>query len=295
MKQDLEKMNLIWYDNLSVEKRLQEKIQEECFQEPFLPETEEISINHTQDTSNIQSPEQGGESRLNLVIDPVRVGWLKTQNTLCRVYEWIDKLKHTTLHKTIKPNCQLCKGKGEYDWKENQDRVRNYMLQQETIQVKLSINSRKLKRFYEKEGILHFKNRIVKENQEQSKDLDNLKFIDKHKIVGDLPVVRVNSPLVYSLVMYIHCQTTAHAGIETTVREVFKEFFVEGGLRQVIRSIKANCVTCKLLNKETIEVEMSPHPPARTTLAPPFWSSMVDIAYGFSGQSYKKSRTRVKI
>lgn len=166
------------------------------------------------------------------------------------------------------------------------------MLQQETIQVKLSINPRKLKRFYEKEGILHFKNRIVKENQEQSKNLDNLKFIDKHKIVGDLPIVRVNSPLVYSLVMYIHCQTTAHAGIETTVREVFKEFFVEGGLRQVIRSIKANCVTCKLLNKETIEVEMSPHPPARTTLAPPFWSSMVDIAYGFSGQSYKKIKNQ---
>ena len=296
MKIDLEKMNLISYENLSVEKKLQEKIQEECFQEPFLPETEEISINHTQDTTNIfPSPGKGGESRLNLVIDPIRVGWLKTQNTLCRVFEWIDKLKHKTQHKTIKPNCQLCEGQGEYDWKENQDRVRNHILQQETIQVKLSVNPKKLKKFYEKEGILHFKNRIVKENQDKPKDLDNLKFIDKHKIVGDLPVVRVNSPLVYSLVMYIHCQTAAHAGIETTVREVFKEFFVEGGLRQIIRKIKTNCITCKLLKKETIEVEMSPHPPARTTLAPPFWSSMVDIAYGFSGQSYKKSRTRVKI
>ena len=42
-------------------------------------------------------------------------------------------------------------------------------------------------------------------------------------------------------------------------------------------------------------MEISPHPSARTTLAPPFWSSMVDIAYGFSRKSYEKSRTRVKI
>ena len=61
MKLDLEKMNLIQYENLSVEKKLQEKIQEECFQEPFLPETEEIRINHNQDTTNLfPSPGKGG-------------------------------------------------------------------------------------------------------------------------------------------------------------------------------------------------------------------------------------------
>ena len=40
---------------------------------------------------------------------------------------------------------------------------------------------------------------------------------------------------------------------------------------------------------------MANHPKARTTLAPCFHSSMMDICYGFKGQAYKRARTVVKI
>ena len=40
---------------------------------------------------------------------------------------------------------------------------------------------------------------------------------------------------------------------------------------------------------------MDSHPVARTTIAPPFYCSMIDIAYGFAGKAYNKSRARVKI
>ena len=40
---------------------------------------------------------------------------------------------------------------------------------------------------------------------------------------------------------------------------------------------------------------MSTHPGARTILAPPFYSTMLDIAYGFSGQPFKGSRKTIKV
>ena len=40
---------------------------------------------------------------------------------------------------------------------------------------------------------------------------------------------------------------------------------------------------------------MLTHSSARTILAPPFHSIMADIAYGFKGKTYKKSRTNTNI
>lgn len=100
-----------------------------------------------------------------------------------------------------------------------------------------------------KEGILYYQSRIRKENAFEFKDLDKNQVIDKHELKPYLPVMLKDSPVLYSLVASFHCRSTPHVGIERTVREVLKEVFVRGGLRDLLRKIKAECITCKRLDR----------------------------------------------
>ena len=67
------------------------------------------------------------------------------------------------------------------------------------------------------------------------------------------------------------------------------------GLRGLIKKIIASCIKCRLMEKKTLELRLQNHPEARTVLAPCFHSCMMDICYGFKGQSFKRSRTVIKI
>ena len=66
-------------------------------------------------------------------------------------------------------------------------------------------------------------------------------------------------------------------------------------LRNLIKKVNKDCLKCKLREKRTIELRMCSHPLPRTVLAPLYHSAMMDIAYGFRGQAYKRARTIVKI
>lgn len=78
------------------------------------------------------------------------------------------------------------------------------------------------------------------------------------------------------------------------MREVLKEMMPIQGLRNLIKRIKSDCLKCRKLERKTIELQMSQHPSSRTIIAPPFFQMMVDIAFGFKGQTFKKSRTTLK-
>ena len=93
--------------------------------------------------------------------------------------------------------------------------------------------------------------------------------------------------------MQLHNKKVPHAGVEITVKEVFKEVMVPGGVRRLIRRIKEDCTTCRMLEHKTVEIEMSDHPSPRTLIAPPLYATMADVAFGFHGQTYKKSRTQL--
>ena len=93
---------------------------------------------------------------------------------------------------------------------------------------------KQLEQFTESKGILFFRRRVVKENPFRFKDIVQIPFIDAPKITGTFPVLLVDSPVLYSLVIPIQCQTLVHAEVEATVREVLKEVFVFAGLRNLI-------------------------------------------------------------
>ena len=124
--------------------------------------------------------------------------------------------------------------------------------------------------------------------------MDKVQFLDKHEFSGPVPVVLLDSLILFSLIMHIHNIKLPHPGVENTVKEFFKEIMVPGGVRRMIRKIKSDCSTCRILERKTVEIEMSEHPKARTIIAPPFFTCMGDIAFGFKGKTYKRSRSTLK-
>ena len=294
MKLDFKNMPLVSYDMLSLDKKSQDAIQIECFSEPFLPESKQIEVNFTSDNPSIFRA-AAGEGWGEFIIDPVKFGWQKTIRILNIVLRFSSVLKHRTKHKYSVQECELCYPVKRPDPRNNHQESKDVMYRFETKRLKESLSKRQLEKFKYHQGILYYESRISKENPFKFKDLDKVPFIDVHTIKPYLPVVQKDSPVLYSLIIYIHCQSTPHIGVERTVKEVFKEMFVIGGLRELIKKIKSQCITCRKLERSTVELKMDVHPAARTTIAPPFYCSMVDIAFGFAGKAYNKSRARVKI
>ena len=109
------------------------------------------------------------------------------------------------------------------------------------------------------------------------------------------PLVLIDSPVLYSYVMYVHTKRNPHAGVECTVKEVSAKMRVFSGLRNLIKKLNKDCLKCRLREKKSVELRMSSHPLPRTVLAPPYHYAMMDIAYGFKGQAYKRARTIIKI
>ena len=120
-------------------------------------------------------------------------------------------------------------------------------------------------------------------------------MIDAHIITCSTPVVLSDSPILYFMIINIYGKIIPHAGIEMTVKEVLKEVMVHEGLRRVVNRIKKDCTLCRIMEKKTMEVEMASHPRARTIIAPPFYSSMIDITFRFKGQPFKRSRSSIKV
>ena len=145
------------------------------------------------------------------------------------------------------------------------------------------------------DGIIYDEGRLSPEFQFKTQDVDGIGYLDKHEIVGKIPVVLPDSPILYSFLMYLHTKTRVHASIENTVKDVFKKMRVVKGLRRLIKKIIQDCVKCRLMERKTLELRLSDHPEARTVLAPCFHSCMMDICYGFKGQPFKRSRTVIKI
>ena len=189
-------------------------------------------------------------------------------------------------------NCPKCKGK--FDPRDNRDLSRITLYRHETMMIKNTFQKQRLLKFFEQDGILKFQGRFAQDNPVKFVNLDNIPFLDSHLITDPIPIVRGSSHLLYSFIIEVHCNRVPHAGVEATVREVLKEMMPIQGLRNLIRKIKSDCLKCGMLERKTDELQMSQHPSSRTIIAPPLFHMMVDIAFGFKGQSFKKSRTVLK-
>jgi len=294
MKDQTENFPISKYSDLKVDKSSLQEIKIECFTEPVYPTSLQVhGLIRDHKSTFVVAP---GRSKYQLILDPISFGWNRSIRIISAILAFPQVLFHRKDHKSlINSECRLCSDLKDPDYRDNYQLAKEVMFRYETSVVKESLSPKQLAKYREHNGILYFTGRLTKENPFTFVDLDKIPFLDTHEFSGPIPLVLVDSPILYSLIMQLHNKKVPHAGVEITVKEVFKEVMVPGGVRRLIRRIKEDCTTCRMLERKTVEIEMSEHPSPRTLIAPPFYATMADVAFGFHGQTYKKSRSTIKL
>ena len=247
------------------------------------------------DESFLVAAVASGRGSVELLIDPIFWGWSKTLRILGYIFAMKDITQHRS-HKEKKANCEICRlGIDKWDPRTNQNRNETGLFKYESDVIRSSLKPKDLSSFLEIDGIFYDQGRLSPEFPFKTQDLDQVTFLDKQEIVGMKPVVLEDSPVLYAFVMFVHTKSSPHAGVECIVKEVLKKMRVPSGLRRLVKRVSSDCLKCRLREKKMVELRMSSHPEPRTVLAPPFHSAMLDIAFSFKGQAYKRARTPVKI
>jgi hypothetical protein len=145
-------------------------------------------------------------------------------------------------------------------------------------------------------GIWYSTQRLEKEGEPELRDLDGIPFFDRVNIKKLLPIVHIQSPIFRAYLTYIHDRLLDHPGVEQTLRGIREAMMPMGGhVRARIMAYRRACTKCRRRLKDRVRKEIGDYPQARTTVAPPFYHAMMDIATGFKGKPTKNAREYVPI
>ena len=233
----------------------------------------------------------------------VSLGWKKGVSVMSYVLMFIDKTRHqvhTAKSVDFKLDCKICSNKELIcDMYEG---VKFFKLEAEKMYCRLEskrlktvLTPSQLRKYTEKDGILYYQGRLEQDTQVTQKGLDYRLFFDGQTISGFLPIVDSTSEVFYSFLLYVHHYVERHSGIEATLRVVMRKFYILNNPRRVIQTVRRHCSKCRLIAKKTEELAIASHPQVRSTMAPAFYFSMLDICVGFKGKPFKKSRSSIKI
>ena len=129
---------------------------------------------------------------------------------------------------------------------------------------------------YEEDGILLAKNRLH----------EGLSFITAGELtnlnLGDL-AINISSPLIdryselaYSIGYHMHYVVGLHKGVETIHRMTLEHVTIIQAM-SLHKEIASDCFTCKKKQKKFLDAEMGPKPQSSLTIAPPFYTTMMDL------------------
>ncbi len=137
---------------------------------------------------------------------------------------------------------------------------------------------------------------MEKEGESELRDLDDVPFFDKVSIKKLLPIVHIQSLIFHSCLTYVHDRLLDHPGVEQTLRGIREIMMPMGGhVRAKIMAYRRACTKCRRRLKDRVRKEVGDYPHARTTVAPPFYHAMMNIATGFKGKPTKNAREYVPI
>jgi hypothetical protein len=316
MKLPTAQLPITAYKDINLPSKGKEELKIECFGDPYYLsnkqnnhkplntllcnstvdlETEVLIITSDNTSLAAAAPPKAREP---LLIDIIATGWFKAIRILAMVIKAVTKLKHKThIKKCIDDEmCQLCSPMNGNEMDATFEvHAEEYLFRQESQHIMSTLSRKKLKNFNLEGNTLRFSGRLSEENPFRFRDLDSVPFMDAHEIVGNVPVVMSDSPVFFSFLMAVHMKIVPHAGVITTMREISKKMLVLDAPKKIIAKVRADCVKCKMIIKQTVELEMQKHKFPRTMIAPPFYNVMIDIAYGFQGQPFKNARKRVNI
>ena len=216
----------------------------------------------------------------NYVIDPNKYGWERSIRVLGMFFEFIYMLRVKSMsNESIQ---QLAK---------------QYYFMKATEEVKAFTPVKKYSKVSnEKEKILYYTGRILPTNNATCTGKLTNVMLDLTSSSFFVPIVDRYSPIAFSIINFVHWYhpVAKHTGVETVYRYVLQIVYVIDG-RDLVKLIRKRCERCRFIAKRTIDVEMGPISNHNLNIAPPFYSTQVDLCGPFNAFSNFHKRTTVKI
>ena len=147
-----------------------------------------------------------------------------------------------------------------------------------------------------KNHILYYTGRILPEDSVTIVGKATKAMLDLTSTTFAVPLLHNNSPITFSIINEVHWHhpSAAHSGIETTHRCLLKQVYIMNS-RKLLKSIRTSCERCRYLMKKTIGVKMGPISQHNVMIAPPFYSTQVDLCGPFLAFSLHQKRKTIKI
>jgi len=243
-------------------------------------------------TAHIATADDFKKSWLTSRVDFERLGWERGVKVTSFVLQFTEKLRHRVHQRkrVIRENCCFCTTQPEA----RLDQLTMRLIERSASrEAETNIGKTKLNQDYTlKDDIWYSHTRLEKEGAVEVRDIDAEIFFDGLSIHKVLPIVMVDSPLFRSLLRFVHDRQMCHPGVEPTLKRIRETFAPMGGssVRAIISSYRKSCPKCRRNVKKVVEQELADFPVCRTSVAPPFYYAMLDIAMSFSAKPYKDSR-----
>ena len=152
---------------------------------------------------------------VDFLVDPVRLGWYRSLRVLGHVISFISKIQaRTGIVRNIRS--RFCS---------ETDLEKVFFLYESRV-IRQTLKLEQIRKFECIDEILYYRSRFMDKTQLKFADLDFIPFLDVHEIVGNLPVVLSDSPILYAYIMMIHLSRIQHAGVDITVKAVSNRMFV---------------------------------------------------------------------
>jgi len=216
-----------------------------------------------------------------------QLGWIRTRARVRAVLTAGQKFKHRLHQVPDQSQCPDCNHPPE-----TPDIKLDYIIAKAASEeLNGVLPSKKLQeRLHLKDDVWYARSRLSKEGPVDIQDLDCSPFFDQIYLQEFTPAVWIGSDIFHALLAHIHFKEHPHRGVETTLKRIRERFFVVGNVRAAIFKFKAACSKCRLMARQTVDLELGDFPLARTTVAPPFWAVQLDIAMSFRGRANLSSK-----
>jgi len=152
---------------------------------------------------------------------------------------------------------------------------------------------RKLNCYQTPDGVWMSGKRLEVRESPTMEDMD-LPYFDLPTIKFMEPVVRSDSVIAYSLCQDIHWNQLPHRGCRQHQRALSQIVHIVGAF-ELLRHIAKDCRHCRKVMLRTIDQKMASFPEHQWKVAPPFYSSQIDVFSPLWGYSAHNHRSILKL
>ena len=127
-----------------------------------------------------------GRMGVDLLIDPVSLGWYRSLGVLKRVVNFISNIQNR-LGKDNNIRSKYC----------TESDLEIFFFLYETRITTQSLELEQIRKYEIINGVMYYRSWFMDKTQFKFADLDKVPFLDAHKILGYIPVILYDSPILY--------------------------------------------------------------------------------------------------